>query len=156
MANPVRRVVVTLGAEGRSKIAQDAPSPHVHTLEGMPDALALTDLWYTGPESGSGDGAARPFAIAPDPSGSLFRVVEFPPDDQLPRQQDGAPALLWHATATVDYSVVLAGQLVFVCDEGQVALAQGDTIVVEGGNHAWSNPGPRSARLATVAVARPT
>jgi hypothetical protein len=54
---PVRRVVVRAEPDGTAIVVADAPSPHVHTLPGMPPDLGLTDLWYTGEGSGADDGA---------------------------------------------------------------------------------------------------
>lgn len=153
MIAPVRRVVVRANPDGTATVVADAPSPHVHTLPGMPPDLGLTDLWYTGVGSGAEDGAARELAVAPDPGGSLFRVVQFPPDTELPTADDGTPALFWHATETTDYNALLAGELVLLTDHGEVTLRAGDTVVVCGGRHAWSNRTDALAVLAAVSVA---
>jgi naringenin degradation protein FdeH len=157
---PVRRVVVGPDASGAAVVQADGPSPHVHTLPGMPADLALVDLWYTsGPGSGgpaadaaTADTAARDLAVAPDPGGTLFRVVQFPPDSELPAGPDGGPGLFWHETPTTDFNVVLQGELRLLTERASVTLRAGDTVVVRGGRHAWSNPSGAVARLATVAV----
>ena len=83
MIREIRRVVTGHDARGRSVILSDGSSPHVLTLPGRPD-FALTNLWVTdrAPASNSGgaDGAARPVVLEPPRSGTIFRVVEFPPD----------------------------------------------------------------------------
>jgi len=152
---PVRRVIAGIDASGRSVVLADTSSPHVHTLPGMPPSLALTDLWYVdGPvDPGAvADTADRELAVGPVTGGALFRVVQFPPDDELPRNEDGDPALFWHATDTVDFNVVLQGRLVLLVETGSVELGVGDTFVVRGGRHAFSNPGPAPAVLAATAV----
>jgi hypothetical protein len=153
MIEPVRRIVVQGGADGTARIVTDVASPHVHTLPGMPDDLGLTDLWYTGAGSGLDDGADRELAVAPAPGGSLFRIVQFPPDTELPTADDGTPAVFWHATETVDYNVLLRGELVLLTDHGEVTLRAGDTVVVRGGRHAWSNRSSEPAVLGAVSVA---
>lgn len=153
MIQPVRRVIVRGSSDGTARVADDAASPHVHTLPGMPDDLGLTDLWYTGGTSAGDDPAARDLAVAPDPGGTLFRVVEFPPDTELPTGDDGAPALFWHATETTDYNVLLRGELALLTDHGEVTLRAGDTVVVTGGRHAWSNRTTEPAVLGAVSVA---
>ena len=141
---PVRRVVVLADADDVPRVVADDASPHVHTLPGMPPNLALTDLWYTGPGANLDDGADRDLAVAPDPGGSLFRVVQLPPD--------GDTEPFWHETATCDYNVVLAGELVLLLGDEAVTLRAGDTVVVRGGRHAWSNRSDDLAILAAVSV----
>jgi hypothetical protein len=153
---PVRRVVVRANADGTASVVVDEPSPHVHTLPGMPDDLGLTDLWYTDTAPGSQrnvDPADRELAVAPEPGGTLFRIVQFPPDTELPIGDDGAPALFWHATETTDYNAVLRGEVVLLTDHDEATLHAGDTVVVCGGRHAWSNRTNEPAVLAAIAVA---
>jgi mannose-6-phosphate isomerase-like protein (cupin superfamily) len=155
MDEQVRRVVLGEDADGDVAVWFDGPSPHVHGVPGYPPELALVDLWYTDPTPTAPgvDAAAREVAIAPEPGGTLFRVVRFPPDGALPKDEDGNPALFWHETATTDFNVVLAGRLALLYDGGEVVLDAGDTTVVHGGKHAWSNRGTELAVLATVGVA---
>jgi mannose-6-phosphate isomerase-like protein (cupin superfamily) len=150
----VRRVVVGADVDGTTSVWSDGPSPHVHSLPGYPPSLDLVDLWYTDTAAEPGtDTADRDLQVAPDPGGALFRIVHFPPDHELPSGDDGTPALFWHATDTVDFNVVLQGTLAFVFDGGDVTLQAGDTLVVRGGRHAWSNRTNGVVTLATVAVA---
>jgi mannose-6-phosphate isomerase-like protein (cupin superfamily) len=155
MDDQVRRVVLGADANGAVGVWFDGPSPHVHGIPGYPPELALIDLWYTDDEPvvPGVDTAARDVAIAPEPGGTLFRIVTFPADAALPKDDDNNPALFWHETTTTDYNVLLSGQLAIVYDGGEVMLEPGQTMVVHGGRHAWSNPGPGVAVLATVAVA---
>jgi hypothetical protein len=150
---PTRRVVVLADAHDVPQVVADGPSPHVHTLPGMPDDLGLTDLWYTDPDAarpaaGAWDTAARDLAVAPDAGGTLFRVVQLPPD--------AGTEPFWHETATCDYNVLLAGELVLLLgesSENEVTLFEHDAVIVRGGKHAWSNCTDELAILATVAVA---
>lgn len=142
---PVRRVVF-LGDHDPA-VVEDAPSPHAHTLPGMSPDLGLTDLWYTdgAPDDRTTlDGAARDLAVAPVPGGTLFRVVQFPPDDGRDP--------FWHETDTCDYNTLVAGELTLLSEHGDVTLQAGDTIVVRGGRHAWVNRGTDVAILAAVSV----
>ncbi len=155
MGEAVRRVVVGSDTDGSAAVWFDGPSPHVHGVTGYPPELALVDLWYTDaqPAPPRTDTAERDVEIAPAPGGTLFRVVRFPPDGALPTDADGSPTLFWHETATTDFNVVIDGELVLLFDGGEVALSAGDTLVVHGGRHAWSNRTDRIAVLATVGVA---
>ena len=176
MARAVRRVVLSEG-DGGAVVRHDDASPHVVEVPGMA-GLALTDLWYTDDApaslSGAADAADRELSVAPPPRGTLFRVVEFPPDAALAAAQSSGAAgaaalgvagptgsgpadddddgLIWHQTDTVDFNVVLEGALALHHAGGRVELGPGDTVVVRGIRHAWSNPGDVLARLAAVAV----
>ena len=96
----------------------------------------------------------------------MFRVIEYPPDaerlktlkpeehfasmgvqaaDSAKRRHPGM-----HRTNTLDYVVVLAGEIYAVLDEGEVLLRAGDVLVQQGTNHAWSNRSDKPATIAFV------
>src|SRR5262249_8827864 len=82
----MRRVITGHDANGKSIIVTDGASPHVLELPGMP-GLALINLWVTdrapAANTGSGDAAARPVVLEPPARGTIFRVVDFPPDRDM-------------------------------------------------------------------------
>lgn len=147
---PVRRVVATTGAGGAPGIAIEGPSPHVTTLPGMPATLGLTDVWASrgmppANDPSDADPVPADFAIGPAADGTLFRVVQFPP-------REGEP--LWHRTDTLDYNVVVSGELWLLVEGGDEArLGPGDCAVVRGVRHAWENRGTEPCVLAAVAIA---
>lgn len=176
MVKPIRRVITGHDAKGRSIIASDGPSPNVLPLAGVP-SFALTDLWVTfdapADNATPGDAAARPITLEPPPRGTILRVVEFPPDrdyvDRWDRRQafasmqagdtldhGGERHPMMHRTATVDYAIVLSGEIWAVMDEGETLLRAGDVLVQRGTNHAWSNRTDAPCRVAFILVsARP-
>jgi hypothetical protein len=176
MVRPIRRVITGHDARGRSVIVSDGPSPNVLPLAGVP-SFALTDLWVTfdAPADNAmpGDAAARAITLEPPPRGTIFRVVEFPPDrdyvDRWDRRQafasmqagetldhGGERHPMMHRTATVDYAIVLAGEIWAVMDEGETLLRAGDVLVQRGTNHAWSNRTGAPCLVAFILVsARP-
>jgi hypothetical protein len=176
MVEPIRRVITGHDAKGRSIIASDGPSPNVLPLAGVPD-LALTDLWVTADAPADnttpGDAAARAITLEPPPRGTIFRVVQFPPDrdyvDRWDRRQafasmqagdtldhGGERHPMMHRTATVDYAIVLRGEIWAVMDVGETLLRAGDVLVQRGTNHAWSNRTDALCLVAFVLVsARP-
>jgi hypothetical protein len=91
----MRRVVTGRNAAGKSVIAMDSTSPHALELPGMP-GLVLTNLWVTdgspADNSGSADASARPVVLEPPAGGSIFRVVDFPPDKDLLGKMDRGKA----------------------------------------------------------------
>ena len=171
MIKPIRRIVTGHNAQGRSIFVSDAPSPHVLTLPGRAD-LALTDLWVTdrapASNAGSADAAKRRMSLEPPMNGSIFRVVEFPPDAAGPAFDRAAaframgashamdpdasrhPAM--HRTDTVDYALVLTGEIWALMDEGETLMRAGDTLVQRGTNHAWSNRSDQPSLVAFVLV----
>lgn len=167
----VRRVLTGHDAEGRSTIIADGPAGNAKALPSIP-GLVLTDLWETtgAPASNEGhaDAAARPVRLEPPANGTLFRVVEFPPDAAWRRKTDlreGFDAIgaahaqdtashdpMMHKTATVDYAVVMKGEIWAVMEKGETLLKAGDVLVQRGTNHSWSNRTDHPALVAFILV----
>lgn len=166
-AGAVRRVVTGHNAAGRSVIAQDGLSPFV--LRTTATGPVVTDLWKTFDSPADNTGNAEPCStvtLAPPAGGSVFRVVQFPPDAGYMQGWDEHAAFAamghdlagaatrkgstvgMHTTASVDYAIVLAGEIWAVMDEGETLLKAGDVLVQRGTSHGWSN---RTAEAATVA-----
>ncbi|HKW95141.1 MAG TPA: cupin domain-containing protein [Methylomirabilota bacterium] len=171
MIKPIRRIVTGHDARGRSMIVSDGPSPHVLTLPGRPD-FALTNLWVThsapASNAGNADAAARPVVLEPPHRGAIFRVVEFPPDraaggfdrkaafaamgadHAMDPSASRHPGM--HKTDTVDFALVLSGEIWALMDEGETSMRAGDTLVQRGTNHAWSNRSDQPCLVAFILV----
>ncbi len=167
----IRRVVTAQDAAGRSKIIFDGYADSVKEMDSMP-GLALTDIWETGgsPADNTGelDAAARPVRLTPPAGGSIFRIVEFPPDsdwrdsanaDQAfasigahDANDPGASDPLRHKTATIDYIIVLRGEIHAILDEGEVLLKSGDAFIQRGTIHSWSVRGSEPCILGVVLI----
>jgi hypothetical protein len=170
MARPVRRVVTGHLADGRSAVLLDGAAPNVKQRQA---GNASTLLWVTEESpaevSGSADRAARDIGVPPPRRGTIFRLAEFPPgvggevrDHEALLRDFGIgadvarghpprhPAI--HRTRSVDYVVVLEGEIDLLLDEGELRLRAGDVVVQRGTNHAWINRGAATARLAMVFV----
>jgi mannose-6-phosphate isomerase-like protein (cupin superfamily) len=83
----------------------------------------------------------RAFTIMPV-SGHLLRIIEIYPPSR------GGKRTVMHRTSTVDYVVVLQGEIVLVLDDSEVTLRPGDVVVQRGTDHAWENRSPDTARMA--------
>ena len=132
-----RRVVTGLNAEGNSRILIDGAIPRPASTSNL--------VWQTSlPADNSGsEDAAKPFDIADvHHDGSNFLLIEFAPGTQ--------PHL--HATDTLDYFVMLSGQVTLELETGAVTLAPGDFVVNRGVMHGWRNDGPEIAVLAAITV----
>jgi quercetin dioxygenase-like cupin family protein len=86
--------------------------------------------------------AAGPLSVPPAPGGTLIRINDLPPGA-------GSPM---HRTQTVDYAIVLDGEVVLVLDEGETVLRAGDVVVQRGTSHRWENRSAATARVAFVFV----
>ena len=167
----VRRVLTGHDADGRSTFIADGEAPNVKEMASMP-GLALTDLWETGaaPASNAGDkdAAARAVRLEPPKNGTILRIVEFPPDTAWRGSVDGNAAFksigaghvqdrgsadpMMHKTSTVDYIIVLKGEIHAVMDTGERLLRAGDILVQRGTNHSWSVRGNEPCIIAAVLV----
>jgi mannose-6-phosphate isomerase-like protein (cupin superfamily) len=168
-----RRVVTGHDAAGRSIILMDGQSPNVFVAPSS-GGLRSTELWATttapADNSGSADAAVRARRIAPEGLGTVFRTIEYPPDSirlttidpaahfsggsgaRRPTAPD-TPHKGMHRTDTVDYAIILSGEIYAVMDEGEVLLQQGDCLIQRGTNHAWSNRTEEPCLVAFVLVA---
>jgi len=170
MARPVRRIVTGHRADGRSTVLMDSAAPNVKQRRA---GNASTLLWVTqecpADISGVADRAAADVAVPPPPCGSIFRVAEFPPHtggevrehatvlrdfgigaDVARGHPPRHPAI--HRTRTIDYVIVLEGEIDLLLDDGEVRLAAGDVVVQRGTNHAWINRGNSVCRLGMVFI----
>ncbi len=167
----VRRVLTGHDAAGRSTFIADGEAPNMKEMPSFP-GLALTDLWETkaAPASNAGDSDAadRPIRLEPPKNGSILRIVEFPPDSSRPRDSDGAAGFkaigaghtqdrhsrdpMMHKTSTVDYIIVLKGEIHAVMETGEKLLRAGDILVQRGTNHSWSVRGTEPCIVAAVLV----
>jgi hypothetical protein len=173
MTRPVRRVVTGHDAAGRSTFVADAPSPHV--FQRSPGSAIVTELWETtgtpADNRDNADAIDRSFRLPPPKNGSVFRIIEYPPDKlrlgALDRERStaddgsGRHAALtqgnvrhpgFHKTSSVDYAIVLAGEIYALMDDGEVLLKTGDVLIQRGTNHAWSNRTDEPAVLAFVLI----
>ncbi|HEY2603911.1 MAG TPA: cupin domain-containing protein [Thermoleophilaceae bacterium] len=140
-----RRIVTGHDADGRSIVVSDAPTPTVRELPD--DGSKFFDVWATSgsPAPVTASPGREPTGgeslIAPPAGGSVIRIVEIGPGGASPM----------HRTETVDYGIVLEGDLHMVLDSGdEVALAPGDVVVQRGTDHAWQNRSDARVRIAFV------
>jgi mannose-6-phosphate isomerase-like protein (cupin superfamily) len=167
-ASDIRRVVVGLDANDRSVVMFDSRMP----LKPGQFGLNSTNLWVTNSYplgfSFKDDTSEIPVGVSPLDNGTKFRVVEFAPIDAATEAKMGpgylmkavgpvAPARgvavthpLMHRTRSVDYAVVLSGEIDMLLDDASVHLKPGDTIVQQATNHAWVNHGTEPCRILFV------
>jgi mannose-6-phosphate isomerase-like protein (cupin superfamily) len=164
-----RRIVTGHDADGKAVAFFDGP---VVSRQRTPGGNALTMLWVTGETpvdvSGSADRAETKVGVPPPPNGSIFRIVDFPPaaaggapiDHHAvlismgidPATQGYARHDHTHRTRSIDYAIVLEGEIDMLMDDTEVHVKTGDVLVQQGTNHAWVNNGTRPCRIAFILI----
>ncbi|MFI6170376.1 cupin domain-containing protein [Nocardia sp. NPDC051052] len=135
----IRRIVTGHDADGCPGIVEDANCPHLRTTAGA----RVINLWlHEGiPRNDAyADPVGAEVPLPPPEGGGVLRVVEFGP-----HEQGSAPHL--HRTRSLDYAVVLAGEIVAVVGADQTTMRPGDVLIQRGTTHAWDN---RSDTACTV------
>jgi naringenin degradation protein FdeH len=171
MTKTVRRVVTGHDRDGKAIVLNDGPAPNVRLRS---SGILSTLAWVTDETpadiSGAADRADRDSGVAPPPMGSILRIVDFPPISSVPpldhasvtREMglsasagaDGAPPrhAFTHRTRSIDYAIVLEGEIDMLLDDSEVHLRAGDVLVQQGTNHAWVNNGTATCRIAFVLI----
>jgi mannose-6-phosphate isomerase-like protein (cupin superfamily) len=147
MQQSTRRVVTGHDARGRSVVLGDGPPPQHHPMHGPEVGADFHEMWGDArvvpvlDAAPVGEPNERPFTIMPS-SGHLLRILDVYP---LAR---GGKRTVMHRTRTLDYVVVINGELVLILDDGELTLRSGDVVVQRGTDHAWENRGDTIARAA--------
>ena len=143
---PIRRIVTGHDAKHVAKVLTDGPATNakfpgpgiVSTMiwctDRMPADIAIGET----PE----DMGARVIGTPPPPNGTRFAVIDFPPGN----------AAIMHRTETIDYVIMIEGELEMDMDDTTVKLKPGDVMVQRGTNHAWVNRSDKPARAAFVLI----
>lgn len=172
-----RRIVTGHDANGKAIIISDAPPVHTQ-LVGGPGGPTFFEVWHTletpavigmRPEEPEEMGLVLP----PPKSGTRIRVIEFPPegeeirklssadaaakfksmgDEKASTSGDTAPHPLMHRTKTVDYGIVLEGEITLVLDKDEATIQAGDIIIQNGTNHAWANRSGKTCRMVFILI----
>lgn len=172
----IHRVVTGHDADGRAIVAENGPLPRVEELAAIPGTV-FHEVWCTsgapacvdnGPDPTRG-----PLSLPPPRLGTRIRFVDIPPDSAeflahgAARMQSafaqigdvaastvkaGSPHPLMHRTESVDYGVVIEGELTLVLDDSEVQLRPGSVVVQRGTNHAWANRSGKPCRMLFVLV----
>jgi len=147
MTAPTRRVVTGHDAQGKSVVISDGPPPQHHPMHGREVGADFHEMWsstQTVPLLTSVEEREpneRKFTIMPV-AGHLLRIIDiYPP-------KDGGKRTVMHRTQTLDYAVVIEGEVVLVLDDSEVVLKKGDVVVQRGTDHAWENRSDKMTRMA--------
>jgi mannose-6-phosphate isomerase-like protein (cupin superfamily) len=171
ISKTTRRIVTGHDVDGKAVAIFDAP---VTSKQRSPGGNAVTMLWVTTETpvdlSGSADRAETKVGVPPPANGSIFRIVDFPPagagaaaapiDHHAmlvgmgidPATQGYARHTHTHRTRSIDYAIVLEGEIDMLMDDTEVHVTAGDVLVQQGTNHAWVNNGTKPCRIAFILI----
>jgi mannose-6-phosphate isomerase-like protein (cupin superfamily) len=173
MPSSIRRVVTGKDARGKAVVLFDAPAANIRKRKET--GAAATLLWVTDSSPAAfchdSDAATRKVGVPPPPGGTIFRVVEFAPLKdiqssyetrlQIMREMGLAPEGSasdhprdsgMHRTSTVDYAVIISGEIDMLLDDSEVHLTAGDIVVQQGTNHAWVNRADQPCKVAFILI----
>ena len=143
---PIRRVITGHDENNVAKVLIDAPA--TNSKSSQPGQVS-TMMWCTDGAPATmpvgeavEDFGARILGTAPPARGTRFAVIDFPPGNH--------PHM--HRTETIDYVIVIEGEIEMDMDDSTVKLKAGDIMVQRGTNHAWANRGDKRARVAFVLI----
>lgn len=163
----VRRVVTTLDTNGRAVTLADGPV----ALKSLRSPNPAGEMWvsdkYPPDYSWKDDRAQTKVGLTPPANGTIFRIVDFPPikpetekmdiNTMMKVVGDHAPAKgvpprhpMMHRTRSLDYAIIMSGEIDMLLDDGEVHLKAGDVVVQQATNHAWVNRGKEVCRIAFI------
>jgi len=175
---PFRRIVTGHDARGRSVIIEDGPPPRVARIGGERGPL-FYEIWNTREtpariDRASGEPHEDGITLAPPKNGTRIRVLDIPPEDPsfgtiTPEQArahfaevgaadaashtgSGSRHPFMHRTETIDYGIVLEGELTLILDEGETVCRAGDIVIQRGTNHGWANRSGKPCRIAFILI----
>jgi mannose-6-phosphate isomerase-like protein (cupin superfamily) len=173
----IRRVVTGHDESGKAVVVSDEFAGFVHTVAKRP-GYASTDIWRTASMPAtivarSEDPTPGPRRQMPGRNGTVLRINTWAPEPEAIRNlrpdqvqevfadmgnqsastfaSNGRHPMM-HRTETIDYAIVLSGELTMLLDDSEVVLHAGDIVVQCGTNHAWSNRGTVPCQVAFVLI----
>ena len=147
-----RRVVTGHTPNGVSVVVSDGPVPVSRELP--EDGVAFHEIWSTAGAPApitaveADEPTQRTLAVPPPAHGTKIRINEFQPG-HLDERGLQSPV---HRTSSIDYGIVLGGEITLILDDSEVTLRPGDVVVQRGTDHAWANRGDVNARVAFILV----
>ncbi|HEX4329036.1 MAG TPA: cupin domain-containing protein [Burkholderiales bacterium] len=177
MARPIRRVITGHDAKGKAIVVSDAPAPFMHANAINPEWNS-TDIWRTDGmpvvvRAQHGETTEGPRRQMPTKNGTVLRINNFPPETDAVNNMDVAAARkafaalgnekastfgrggrhpLMHRTETIDYAIILEGEIDMLLDDEDVHLKAGDIVIQCGTNHAWVNRSKAACRVAFILI----
>ena len=177
MSKLFRRIVTGHDDAGRAIIQSDAPPERIKTLSG--DGPTFYEVWNTREtpaliDRASGEPYEEGIKLPPPKNGTRIRILDIPPDTAQMNEVDAVRAREhfaeigaaeastnqggtarhphMHRTQSIDYGIVLEGEITLLVDEGETVVRAGDIVVQRGTNHGWANRSGQNCRIAFILI----
>ncbi len=173
----VRRVVTGHDENGKAIVISDGPAPFAMTNPARPGYVS-TDIWRTNATptpivAKHDEPTLGPRRQMPEKNGTVFRINRILPESDEIRSMSAAQSKklfaalgneqastfakngrhpLMHRTETIDYVLILSGEIYCVLDDSEVLLKAGDMMIQCGTNHAWSNRSNAPCDIAFILI----
>lgn len=179
MLDPPRRIVTGHDEQGRAVLREDGP-PARSVAIGSDAGAVFHEIWNTREmpapiDRASGEPPEPGIVLAPPAGGTRIRIVDFPPEDASVTGVDAAEARArfaemgaagasthdgsanprhpyMHRTESIDYGIVLSGEITLILDVGETSVRAGDVVIQRGTNHGWANRSGAPCRVAFVLI----
>ncbi|TRL40792.1 cupin domain-containing protein [Rhizobium straminoryzae] len=173
---PITRIITGHTKDGRSALSEVGPLPTVVELAAIPGTV-FHEVWATGESparvDNGPDPTTGPLVLPPPAGGTRIRFVDIPPDTEDFLQNGSArmgdafeeigdraastvrehsPHPLMHRTESIDYGIVIDGEMTLILDDDEVLLKPGSVVIQRGTNHAWANRSGAPCRMLFVLV----
>ena len=172
-----RRIVTGHNADGKAIILSDT-SPERTYMIGGPKGAKFHEVWNTIQSPALIDNSQvepeeTSLVLAPPKGGTRIRVIDFPAEgeeirnltkdeankhfksmggEDASKASQNSPHPLMHRTQTLDYGIVLEGELTLIVDQGETTIKAGDIVIQRGTNHAWANRSGKVCRMAFILI----
>lgn len=172
----IHRVVTGHDADGKAVVVSNGPLPTVVEIAAIPGTV-FHEVWSTGatpaPIDNGPDPTLAPLMLPPPKQGTRMRFVDIPPDtpeflargaakmkDAFTQIGDAdastvkkdSPHPLMHRTESIDYGIVIEGEMTLVLDDSEVLLKPGSVVIQRGTNHAWANRSGKPCRMLFILI----
>ncbi|MEP7730585.1 cupin domain-containing protein [Marinomonas primoryensis] len=173
----IYRVVTGHDENGNAIILEKGPLNTVMDLEAVP-GTKFHEVWNTSDTpapitNAQTDPTLGPVVLPPMKAGTRIRFVDIPPDtEEFLTQGEGkmkdmfskvgdedastvkedSPHPLMHRTESVDYGIVIEGELTLIVDNGEAILKPGSVVIQRGTNHAWANRSGKMCRILFILI----
>jgi len=172
---PFNRIITGHNSRGKAIIQEMGPPPRVQRI-GDETGPWFYEVWNTTEtpafiDADSGEPHEDSINLAPPKNGTRIRVLDIPPESpeletktEEERAEhfaligaadavaDGSRHAHFHRTETVDYGIVLEGEIILIMDEGEQLCKTGDIIIQRGTNHGWANRSDKNCRIAFILI----
>ncbi len=176
MVKKFRRVVIGTDKSGDSTVVEDTLVAGVNPLERVSADATLADMWCTREAPAKMqdfyDPNQTPVALAPAKAGTILRMFELPPEATYwHKLTDKVLNEIWgnldaeieidikkmrhpfmHTTKTIDYIIILSGEIYAILEKGEVCLKAGDVLIQRGTSHAWANRSDKPCIMAAILI----